>query len=381
MEIQRIESVCRASTKPRCRARRRLPVTFACGLAVATAAAQDTWTTSAVGTVATKPRILLIHDMEGLAGQDDPYSFFYRHPKYPQARGLLTADVNAVVDGLFAGGAGSVTVVDGHGSGNPEPDILADRLDPRAHQLSRPVPFDPYVDLAKEQRQFDAIAMVGMHAKSGSGGFASHTWTIGVQIFLEGHSVTEAELAGLLFGPAGIPVIFVSGDDRLRDDLKTMPWVRYVTTKKATSASTADLYPVAEVHEVMRREARRAVRTLPAARVMSVRRPVNVAVRAVPPASMAWLEGMPGVSYADETVSFVAQDIFGAFRGMTPVITALNFSFHDAETSAFRALPQAEKLGAQGIEELFRRWFAAESGAPSSPGVAPEPRTVFFGSE
>lgn len=57
--------------------------------------------------------------MEGLSGQDDPYSFLYGHPEYPRGQRLLIQDVNAVIEGLFAGGAGSVTVADGHGSGNP----------------------------------------------------------------------------------------------------------------------------------------------------------------------------------------------------------------------------------------------------------------------
>jgi D-amino peptidase len=325
-----------------------------------------------VGVPATaKPRVLLMHDMEGLAGQDNPYSFFARHPTYPQAQSLLVADVNAAIEGLFAGGAGSVTVLDSHGSGSePALDIPADRLDSRARML--PGQFDPYVDPAEEDRQYDAIALVGFHAKSGTRGFAAHTYTIGVQIFLEGHSVTEPELIGLLYGRFGIPVIFVSGDDRLREDLRTMPWIRYVTTKRATSASSAELYPVGEVHEAMRREARQAVQQLAAARVMKAREPLRVAVRAVPPANMRWLEGMPGLAYEDETVSFTAGDLMSAHRGMRPILNALNFSFSDAYLAPYQALPNADELGARGVVELFRRWFDAESGRLPVP-TAPAP--------
>ena len=58
-----------------------------------------------------------------------------------------------------------VQVVDGHGSGSPEPDIILDRLDPRAEMYSRPEPFEAYVDLVGFT-DFDAIAVVGMHAKT-----------------------------------------------------------------------------------------------------------------------------------------------------------------------------------------------------------------------
>lgn len=331
---------------------------------------QKAWTTTAVTLPAgTKPRILLIHDMEGLAGQDDPFTFLHGDPKYPQGQRLLIADVNAVVEGLFAGGASSVTIADGHGSGNPEPDILVDLLDPRAKLISRPTRFDAYSDLGGDG-SFDAVAVVGMHAKSGSGGFASHTYTIGVQILLEDHAITETELVGVLYGASGIPVIFASGDDRLANDLRTMPWLQYVTTKKATSASTAELFPVAEVHSAMRRQARLAVEQLSRAKVMTTRSPLQVTVRAVPPASMTWLKGMPGLAYSDESVTFTAVDIAAAYRGLRPIVTALSFSFASPERSAFNAQPNAAQLRLEGNQELYRRWFAAESGQASPPAPA-----------
>jgi len=88
-------------------------------------------------------RILVYHDMEGLAGQDDWRTFLFSHPeKYPEGQKMLAADLNAVIDGLFTGGATQVDVVDAHGSGNPDPDVRRDLLDPRAKQVFRDKPFD-----------------------------------------------------------------------------------------------------------------------------------------------------------------------------------------------------------------------------------------------
>src|SRR3989304_1618222 len=73
-------------------------------------------------------RVLVLHDMEGLSGQDDPRTFDFDHPdRYAEGREHLVGDVNSVIAGLFAGGANSVHVVDGHGSGNPEPRLLLRR--------------------------------------------------------------------------------------------------------------------------------------------------------------------------------------------------------------------------------------------------------------
>ena len=64
-------------------------------------------------------RVLVVHDMEGLAGQDDPLTFEFGSELYSHGQDLLVGDVNAVIDGLYAGGATEVQVVDGHGSENP----------------------------------------------------------------------------------------------------------------------------------------------------------------------------------------------------------------------------------------------------------------------
>src|SRR3954468_1435555 len=89
-------------------------------------------TSLVMGQSGQKPRILIYHDMEGLSGEDDWRQFNFSHPEqYNKGRELLTADINSVVEGLYQGGAGLVHVVDAHGSGNPDPDVLLDKLDKR----------------------------------------------------------------------------------------------------------------------------------------------------------------------------------------------------------------------------------------------------------
>jgi D-amino peptidase len=317
-------------------------------------------------------RVLVYHDMEGLAGQDDWRTFLFSHPeKYPEGQKMLAADLNAVIDGLFSGGATQVEVVDAHGSGNPEPDVRRELLDPRAKQVFRDKPFDPYVDITAPNA-YDAVVAVAMHAKTGSHGFASHTITLGMDMLINDKSITESEIVGYSWGRVGVPVIMVTGDDRLHDDLKVMPWIEFVVTKTATSASTVQLRPVDAVHAEMREKAARAVRNVSKAKVMTLATPMRAGLHAVPPASLAPLKGIPGINYTDQTVTFTAPDFRAAYDGVIALVGAARPAYFQVLRETVAKLPDGVKIMADYSDALFVRWMDYESGRwqPPPPSTA-----------
>ena len=355
-----------------------LSVLLGCAPAPETRAPQEPWTLSDARPDTTDGlHILVLHDMEGLSGQSDPRTYFFGTAQYPQGQELLVADVNAVIDGLYAGGATEVHVVDGHGSGNPQPDVRRDLLDPRAQQVLRDSAFDAYVDLVRPDA-YDAVAVVGMHAKTGSRGFASHTYTIGIDIIFNGKSITETELVALSWGRENVPVIFGSGDDRLANDLATMPWIRFVTVKRAIAADSADVRPVAEARAELRAGAEEAMRNLRAGKtkVMRITTPITAALRAVPPADISVLDSVPGVNYADQRVTFVAQDLKQAYRGTVKLIGVATRAYTRLLSEELRSRPQGEEILTAYGERLERRWFDVESGrwAPAAPANLPAGR-------
>lgn len=315
-------------------------------------------------------RVLVYHDMEGLSGQSDPNTFRFSHPeRYAVGRGYLTGDVNAVVDGLFAGGADEVHVVDGHGSGNPEPDLLLDELDERAEMISRAEAFDAYVDLT-EPDVYDAIAVVGMHAKTGSGGFASHTYTLGIDFVLNGMSVTETELVGYSWGRVGVPVVFASGDDRLAADLAgPMPWVETVVVKTATSASSADPRPVDEARADLTAGARRAIEGYREARAMRLSEPVVAQLHAVPPADLSMLDGVPGIEYADQRVTLTTDDFRSAYDGLVELVTVARGGYASVLVETAREMA-GPAFGPTYSDALFGRWLDFESQRWEPPPAA-----------
>lgn len=326
-------------------------------------------------------KILVLHDMEGLSGQDDWHTFSFAYKEdYKRGQQLLVADINAVIDGLFAGGATAVDVVDGHGSGNPQPDILRELLDERAQQVLRDEPFDTYFDLV-EPGVYDAVAVVGMHAKTGSGGFASHTYTLGIDLVINSQSITETELVGLSWGRENIPVIFASGDDRLAKDLETMPWIEFVIVKKATSASTAELIPIEEARAALHEGAKRAVENLASAKIMKVFEPIQATLRVVPPASLSRLNGFPGIQYEDNSVTFEAPDLHQAYLGFQKIINVARLDYSRILNEVIQKQPNRDDIRSAYREALFVRWLDYESGRwkPPAPSSGEETKRKYHG--
>jgi D-amino peptidase len=323
-------------------------------------------------------KILLYYDMEGVSGQNDMRSLSHRNPEYIPIRKNLTLDVNAVIDGLFAGGAKVVDVVDAHGSGNPEPDILLDQMDSRAQLIFKDKPFRPYCDLTQKDL-YDAVVVVCMHSKTGGEGFAAHTYTIGMDWILNEMSINETEIIAYSWGRVDVPVIFASGDDKLKEQLEYLDWIEYVTVKFAKGATDANLRPLYEVHQEMRAKAKKAVENLAKAKAVRFKTPIKAQLRAVHPASLKILKGVPGINYINNTVSFEAATYQEAYDGITALIRVATNGYTSLLREAVRESKEAGSIFDKYVIKLFTRWGEVESGRwkPSPPEKSTTTRKYF----
>jgi len=328
-----------------------------------------------------KLKVLVQYDMEGLSGQSDWRTQEYRFSMvagdlydlvaqeqlkpidpavWAMGQDLLVGDVNAVVEGLFAGGADSVDVLDAHGSGNPEVDLPPDRLDPRARHL----PVGAREALIRPG-SYDAVVLVAQHIGSGGRGFLSHTGNAGTRVVYNGAEVTETDMTAYAWGEVGIPVVFVSGDDRLGEDVKAkMPWAHYVAVKRALGPMSAELRPLEEARGDLRKGAELALRDPASWRVVRLASPIAAQICAVSPASLDKLSGVPGIDYRDGCISFVAPDHGALSRGTGALLDLAGLlGYHPILLETVVAEPNGVAILDRSNENGARHWEASESKA------------------
>ena len=131
-------------------------------------------------------------------------------------------------------------VNDGHGTMD---NLSASRLDPRACLVVSNGAYKEYGMMEGLDSSFDGVCFIGYHCRSNTHGVMAHTiWGSLVRsISVNGEELGESGINARLAWEYGVPVVLVSGDDLLKEQLKEelhMPFA-YVETKKAISSQCA----------------------------------------------------------------------------------------------------------------------------------------------
>lgn len=182
-------------------------------------------------------RIYLMTDMEGVAGVQNFEQWVESDSVYyPLARKLLTHEVNATVEGLFAGGATTILVADGHGAGGID---IVD-LDPRVELLRG---WGQGWPLGLEEGNFDAVAWVGQHARSRTP-FSNMAHTQSCQVLeLSVNNTAIGELGQLAMcaSQLGVRSIFAAGEQALAEEAQTLiPGIETAWVKRGNKPGRGD---------------------------------------------------------------------------------------------------------------------------------------------
>lgn len=206
-------------------------------------------------------KVLLAYDMEGVTAAENQGEYDTNSPKYAEIQKSLTEDVNAAIRGLQKAGAREIVLTDCHASGNTKgPDYLLDQLPKGARFEMRETPYDPYTDVA--DKSFDAIAMVGMHVRSGAQGFTPHTYFGMVRWNYNGLEMSETHEVAMAAARFGMPLILVTGDDQHKTEVAEFSKAEYVVVKKAVSAQKAEARPRDQVSAEIEQAAERGLKNM-----------------------------------------------------------------------------------------------------------------------
>ncbi|MBN1583420.1 MAG: M55 family metallopeptidase, partial [Anaerolineae bacterium] len=221
---------------------------------------------------------------------------------------LLTGEVNAAAEGLFAAGVQEILVNDAHGAGRT---ILVEELI-SGMQIARGTGRPGWV-LGMTPR-FGALLQVGMHAMAGTpAACLAHTQSRGYIYRINGREFGEMEQAALLAGELGIPWIFTSGDAHACREAEQ--WVAGMVTApvKTGLATTCAIHlaPV-DARKVIRERVQAAIASAGEIAPLALAEPVVMEIERVEP----WPEQIrPGAERVDaHTIRYTGERFWGVFH-------------------------------------------------------------------
>jgi D-amino peptidase len=255
-------------------------------------------------------KVYISVDLEGISGivysdETNPW----RGLDYEKARKRITADVNSAVKGALKGGAEEIVVRDAHGG--VAPNILWEELHSEAKLIrAGPAKLWPLVDGLDSS--YDAVFLIGYHARAGTPGVLSHTY-IGpfLDVKLNGESAGEAKFAAYLSGYIGVPIVLVSGDDVTCEDAKSwLPGVSVAVVKEALDRYGAKLLSAEKAHKLIQKRAEESLKLVNKIEPYEFSVPVKLEVTCKELSTASRLALIPGVTYDDYlTVTFTSGDL------------------------------------------------------------------------
>ncbi len=202
-------------------------------------------------------KIFVMTDMEGVSGICRSEQVSSGERLYEEGRRFLTLDVNACVEGLFAGGADEVVVKDAHGGrgGN----LLWEEVDPRADYLMGETGRQRLAGI----ETCDALVLLGFHAMAGTPeAILEHTMSSASwqNFHLNGRRVGEICLDAAVAGENGVPAVMLSGDDKAcREAQQFIPGIVTACVKWGLCREGGRLLPSARAHALITEAACEAV--------------------------------------------------------------------------------------------------------------------------
>jgi D-aminopeptidase len=182
--------------------------------------------------------VVLSADMEGVSQLRQAREIVAACPEYwLTGKPRYEDEVAAACDGLLAGGATEVVVLDNHASGNPA-NIAVDALPPGAR-------LETWNLWDVPRHGVDAMLQVGYHARGGVDGFLSHTYGFGLRLRCGDELISESH--GRAWA-ARTRLIGIIGNDAHEKTLGSLSGTPFLVVQRSKGHEAAE--PVADLDAV-----------------------------------------------------------------------------------------------------------------------------------
>jgi D-amino peptidase len=252
-------------------------------------------------------KLFISSDIEGTAGIVDWQQVRGPGPEYELGRQLLTAEVNAAIDGAVAAGATTILVNDSHSTMQ---NIRPDELHHHASYLSGK--HKPLYMMEGLDASFDAAFFIAYHGGiSAEHAVLSHTYNpLAVwEARLNGVAVGESALNALVALHHRVPIVLITGDaatgEEARPFLKDIEVV--VVKRSITRFAAESLHPECS-RELIRDGARRALENVTSAKLPAIDLPATLDVTFLTADMAEMATWIRGVQRADTRTATITDD-------------------------------------------------------------------------
>ncbi|NBG87128.1 M55 family metallopeptidase [Isachenkonia alkalipeptolytica] len=266
-------------------------------------------------------KIYISADIEGIWGVVSKKQLGGESSDYQRTRKLMTEEVNLLCTYLWENGAREILVNDSHG---PMDNILIEDLDPKVGLISGYPKAHSMMEGLDDS--FDGAILIGYHPKAGTKkGIFDHTYSgrVVATIKIDHQEMGEVGLNARLAGHYGVPVILVSGDERVCQDVKEeIGEIETVAVKTALSRYCAKNLPYETVKENYKISVKKAMASIGFIKPLPVATGPVIEIEFQQSVMAELVENIPGIIKIDErTVNYQARDVSDMYRVMRCAIT------------------------------------------------------------
>ena len=257
--------------------------------------------------------IYVMTDIEGISGIYTRAQVVATEAKYAEGRAYMTREINICASALKNAGVDKVYVHDCHGSGA---NLFWDRVSSDVDGV--------YIGAAPDGRfhevirECDGVILLGYHAMAGTrAAVLEHTFSsASIQnIWIGGRPVGEVAIDAGILGDMGIPVIMVSGDDKVcREARDFIPGVVTAEVKRGAACMGALLLPPERAEKVLRDAVAEAIARIKEIKPLVFDKPVRMRFERVERIPLPKPMAKPGVEIIDgRTYEVTGDDVESTF--------------------------------------------------------------------